>query len=101
MSIKLQGVAMSKGVLSTTSDIVNGIWGVGTEIYRTVADEVSDAVADEAMSRTRQHFKDKGLDENGELFVRHFSHQKKVVEKEFKGMAIKGGLMAMGFGLFF
>lgn len=91
---------MSKGILSTTSDIVNGIWGIGAEVYHTVADEVSEAVLDEALIRTRKHFKGKEVDENNEQFTKYLSQQKMLVEKEFKGMAVKGGLIAVGLGLF-
>ena len=54
---------MSKGVLSTTSDIVNGIWSVGTEVYRMASDEFTEAVNDEAMRRTRKFFNGKNVSE--------------------------------------
>lgn len=92
---------MSKGILSTTSDIVNGIWGAGTEVYKVVSDEVTQAIVDEAMDRTKKHFKGKDVLERDDAFLRYFQQEKLIVEKEFKGMAVKGGLLAMGIGLFF
>ncbi len=92
---------MSKGILSTTSDIVNGIWGVGTEVYNAVSEEVSQAVVDEAMDRTKKHFKGKDVSIRDEAFLRYFQQEKLIVEKEFKGMAVKGGLFALGIGFFF
>jgi len=92
---------MKKGILSTTSDIVNGIWNAGTEVYKVVADEVSDAAKEEALRRTRKHFEGQNIDERSEAFARVYFQHKSEVEKEFKGMAVKGGLMALGLGLFF
>ncbi len=91
---------MSKGLLSMTSDVINGIWNVGTEVYNAVSDEVSQAVVDEAMRRTREHFKDEDIDGKDHRFLRHFLTEKEVVAKEFKSMAVKGGLLMTGLGLF-
>jgi hypothetical protein len=91
---------MSKGLLSITSDVINGVWNVGTEVYKTVSNEVSQAVVDEAMRRTREHFKDDDIDEKDQRFLRYFLNEKDVVAKEFKSMAVKGGLLVTGLGLF-
>jgi len=92
---------MNKGLLSITSDVINGVWNAGTEVYKVVSDEVSQAVVDEAMRRTREHFKGEEVEENDPRFLRHFLSEKEVVTKEFKSMAVKGGLLAAGLGLFF
>ena len=92
---------MSKGFLSVASDVVNGVWNVGTEVYNTVADEVSQAVVDEAMRRTKEHFKGQNVSEKDERFLQHFLKEKEVVAKEFKSMAVRGGLIAAGLGFFF
>jgi len=92
---------MNKGILSMASDVINGVWNAGTEVYKVVADEVSQAVVDEAMRRTEEHFKGRDVSKNDTIFLQHFLKEKEIVAKEFKSMAVKGGLLAAGFGLFF
>jgi len=91
---------MSKGVLSTTAQIVNGIWGIGSEVYRTVSDEIGDAIDQEALDRTRRHF-GQGVDEKSEIFLRRFRIERAQVAREFKKVAVRGGIIALGLGWFF
>jgi len=92
---------MNKGFLSMASEVVNGVWNVGTEVYNTVADEVSQAVVDEAMRRTEEHFKGQNVSKKDERFLQYFLKEKEIVAKEFKRMAVRGGLIATGLGFFF
>jgi hypothetical protein len=89
---------MSKGVLSTTADIVNGIWGIGKEIYDTVSDEITEAIDEEALERTRRHFRGDRLDEQSAAFRKRFRIEREKVAKEYKSVAVKGGLIALGLG---
>ena len=91
---------MSKGVLSTTAEIVNGIWSIGSEVCQTVSDEISDAIDEEALHRTRQYFRGEKVDEKSAVFQKRFQAERKVVAKEFKSVAVKGGLIALGLGWF-
>ena len=92
---------MSKGLLSITSDIINGVWNVGTEVYNAVSDEISQAVVDEAMRRTKKHFIRQDISPKDPRFLQHFLQERESVAKEFKSMALKGGLMAAGIGFLF
>ena len=91
---------MSKEFLSTTAEIINGIWGIGSEVYHTVSDEIGEAIDSEAMERTRRYFRDRNFDENSSVFQRRYQAERAVVAKEFKSVAVKGGLIAMGLGWF-
>ena len=91
---------MSKGVLSTTADIVNGIWSIGSEVCHTVSDEISDAIDEETLHRTRKHFRGEKVDEKSPAFQKRFQVERKAVAREFKSVAVKGGLIALGLGWF-
>jgi len=53
------------------------------------------------MDRTKKYFRGKNVSDRDEAFLRYFQQEKLIVEKEFKGMAVKGGLLALGIGFFF
>lgn len=91
---------MKSGFWGITSDVINGVWNAGEKVYKTVASEVSEAIIAEATKRTREHFKDEDIDNSDPRFMAQFLKEKEVVTKEFKSMAVKGGLIAAGIGLF-
>ena len=91
---------MSKGVLSTTAEIVNGIWGIGAEVYRTVSDEIADVIDEEARSRTLEYFDGDEIDEQSPAFRRRYRIEREAVARQYKSVALKGGLIALGLGIF-
>jgi hypothetical protein len=90
---------MGKSLLGVTMDVVNGIWSVGAEGYKVVKNEVSDAIDNEAKLRTREIVGD--LPEEDYAFQRAYAEERKKVEKDAKELALKGGLLVAGVGLFF
>ena len=90
---------MSKSLLGISMDVVNGIWSVGTETYNVVKNEVNDAIDNEAEIRTRKVLGTKA-DDSAE-FRRVYVKEREKVEKDAKELAVKGGLLAVGLGLFF
>jgi len=90
---------MSKSLLGISMDVVNGIWSVGTETYKVVKNEVNDAIDNETEIRTRKTL-DSQTDDSIE-FKRVYAEERKKVEKDAKELAVKGGLLAVGLGLFF
>ena len=92
---------MRKGLFTAAVDIVNGVWDVGNEVYRTVSDEISDAVDEEALRRTRHYFKGDFVDENSRAFRTRLQTEREAVAREYKSVAVKGGLLALGLGFFF
>ena len=90
---------MSKSLLGVSMDVVNGIWSVGTETYKVVKNEVNDAIDNEAKIRTKKVLGTQ-TDDNVE-FERVYAEERKKVEKDAKELAVKGGLLAVGLGLFF
>ena len=90
---------MSKSLLGVSMDVVNGIWSVGTETYKVVKNEVNDATDNEAKIRTRKALGSQA-DDSIE-FERVYAEEQKKVEKDAKELAVKGGLLAVGLGLFF
>ncbi len=90
---------MSKSLLGVSMDLVNGIWSVGTETYKVVKNEVNDAIDNEAEIRTRKALGNK-TDDSVE-FQRVYAKEREKVEKDAKELAVKGGLLAVGLGLFF
>ena len=91
---------MSRGVLSTTAEIVNGIWGIGSEVYHTVSGEISEAIDQEALDRTRRYFRGEAVEEESAVFRRRYRIEREIVAREFKSVALKGGLLALGLGWF-
>ena len=90
---------MSKSLLGISMDVVNGIWSVGTETYNVVKNEVNDAIDKETKIRTRKIL---GSQADDSLeFKRVYEEERKKVEKDAKELALKGGLLAAGIGLFF
>jgi hypothetical protein len=90
---------MGKSLLGVTMDVVNGIWSVGTEGYKVVKNEVNDAIDNEAKLRTKEIVGD--LPEEDYAFQKVYAQERKKVEKEAKELAVKGGLLAVGIGVFF
>jgi hypothetical protein len=90
---------MSKSLLGISIDVVNGIWSVGSETYKVVKDEVNNAIDNEAEIRTRKVL-GRGSEDSRE-FERLYTLERKKVEKEAKELVLKGGLLAVGVGLFF
>lgn len=90
---------MSKSLLGISMDVVNGIWSVGTETYKVVKNEVNDAIENEAEIRTRKALGGKA-DDSAE-FQSVYTKEREKVEKDAKELAVKGGLLAVGLGLFF
>ncbi len=90
---------MSKSLLGISMDVVNGIWSVGTETYKVVKNEVNDAIDNEAEIRTRKVLGSQ-TDDTAE-FRKVYEKEREKVEKDAKGLAVKGGLLAVGLGLFF
>jgi len=94
---------MNKGVISTTTDIINGIWNIGNEVYQTVSDEISESIDEEALNRTHKYFKLKEveIDEESTEFKKRLLVEREAVAKEYKSVAVKGGLLAIGLGVLF
>jgi len=90
---------MSKSLLGISMDVVDGIWSVGTETYKVVKNEVNDAIDNEAEIRTRKVLGNE-IDDSME-FQRVYTKERDKVEKDAKELAVKGGLLAVGLGLFF
>ncbi len=90
---------MSKSLLGISMDVVNGIWSVGTETYKVVKNEVNDAIDNEAEIRTRKVLGGKADDSTE--FQSVYAKEREKVEKDAKELAVKGGLLAVGLGLFF
>ena len=90
---------MSKSLLGISIDVVNGIWSVGSETYKVVKDEVNNAIDNEAEIRTRKVL-GSNADDTAE-FQDVYAEERKKVEKDAKELAVKGGLLAVGLGLFF
>ncbi len=90
---------MSKSLLGITMDVVNGIWSVGSETYKVVKNEVNDAIDNEAEIRTKKALGSK-VDDTAE-FQSVYAQEREKVEKDAKELAVKGGLLAVGLGLFF
>ncbi len=90
---------MSKSLLGISMDVVNGIWSVGSETYKVVKNEVNDAIDNEAEIRTRKALGSQ-TDDSIE-FKRVYAEEREKVEKDAKELAVKGGLLAVGIGLFF
>ena len=82
------------------AEIVNGVWDVGTEVYREVSDDISEAIDEEALLRTRRYFGNE-VDEASTAFYSRYMIERKAVVREYKAVAVKGGLMAVGLGFFF
>ena len=80
-------------------DVVNGIWSVGTETYKVVKNEVNDAIDNEVEIRTRKVLGSKA--EDSAEFRNVYEKEREKVEKDAKELALKGGLLAVGLGLFF
>jgi hypothetical protein len=100
-NIKLQGgTTMSKGVISTTAEIVNGIWNIGTEVYQTVSGEISESIDEEALERTRKYFNGDAVDEESAVFQKRYRIEREIVAREYKSVAIRGGMLAFGLGWF-
>ena len=91
---------MNKGLFSITAEIVNGVWDAGTEAYRAVSDEISKAIDEEALLRTHRYFGD-AVDEHGATFRSRYRIEREAVAREYKAVAVKGGLLAAGLGFFF
>ena len=91
---------MNKDFFSTTAKIVNGIWDLGTGVYQVVSDDISNAVDEEALRRTHRYFGD-AVDEHSATFRSRYRVERKTVAREYKAVAVKGGLLALGLGLFF
>ena len=90
---------MSKSLLGISMDVVNGIWSVGIETYKVVKNEVNDAIDNEAEIRTKKALSSK-VDDTAE-FQSVYAQEREKVEKDAKELAVKGGLLAVGLGLFF
>ena len=90
---------MSKSLLGISMDVVNGIWSVGTETYKVAKNEVNDAIDNETKVRTKKVL-GSNTDDNMQ-FERVYAEERKKVEKDAKELAVKGGLLAVGLGLFF
>ena len=90
---------MNRSLLGVTMDVVNGIWSVGTEGYKVVKNEVNDAIDNEAKLRTKKVLGSKV--EDSIEFEQVYTLEREKVEREAKELAVKGGLLAVGVGLFF
>jgi len=90
---------MSKSLLGMSIDVVNGIWSVGSETYKVVKNEVNATIDNEAKIRTRKVLGSQ-TDDTAE-FRKVYKQEREKVEKDAKGLAVKGGLLALGLGLFF
>ena len=90
---------MGKSLLGISMDVVNGIWSVGTETYKVVKNEVNDAIDNEVEIRTRKVLGSKA--EDSAEFRNVYEKEREKVEKDAKELALKGGLLAVGLGLFF
>jgi len=89
---------MSKGLISIAADIVNTAWGVGEQVYKTVSDEVAESIKEEALRRTEKYCKKHNLQKGSEAYQAYLKKQKKEVANEYKSLAVKGGLIGLGFG---
>ena len=90
---------MSKSLLGISIDVVNGIWSVGSETYKVVKDEVNNAIDNEADIRTRKVLGSKV--EDSIEFEQVYTLEREKVEREAKELVVRGGLLAVGLGLFF
>jgi len=89
---------MSKTLISIAADIVNTAWGVGEDIYKTVSNEVVESIEEEALYRTKKYCKKHNIVKGSEAYKAYLAKQKKLVAKEYKSLAVKGGLIGLGFG---
>lgn len=92
---------MSKSLLSVSKDIVDGIWGVGTETYKVVKNEVNNAIDNEADFRTEKILGDKLIDKSSLEYQSLFNKEREKVERDAKELAVKGGLLAVGLSFMF
>lgn len=88
------------GILGTSVEIVNGIWGIGSDIYKATKEEISKEIDDETEIRVRKLIGDK-LSSDSIDYKQVYRTQRLQVKKDAKEMAGKGALMLVGFGLLF
>jgi Mn-dependent DtxR family transcriptional regulator len=87
---------MGKTALTVSAEAVNKIWDIGSGIYHSVSDEISEAIDREALDRTERYFKNSEVDPESHAFKRRFRTERQIVAKELKSAAFKGGLIVMG-----
>lgn len=90
---------MSRGLLGVSMNVVNSIWSMGTETYKMAKNEINDAIDNEAEIRTRKTLGN--IADDSSEYKRIYAKERENVEKDAKDLAVKGGLLAVGIGLFF
>jgi hypothetical protein len=86
-------------VLSIASEVVNTVWNVGSGAVSVISKEINESIKDEALSRTKKHFKKKGkinISHSDPDFIKRYKKEYKKVSDEYKSLAVKGGLIAFG-----
>ena len=91
---------MSHYLISTITNVINTTWNIGEQVYTTISDEVIKSINDEASKRTKKYCKKHNITKGSVVYEAYLEKQKKVVSKEYKSLAIKGGLIGLGFGFF-
>ncbi len=87
--------------LSTTKEVVNGIWSIGKEIYGGVKEEIDRAIDEETISRVRKNHNMATADELTIKSSSAYQIERASVKKDARDVGVKGGLMLLGINLLF
>ena len=87
---------MRKDALTASAEAVNKIWDIGTGIYHSISDEISEAIDREALDRTERYFRGSEFDPASPTFERRLRIERQIVARELKSASLKGGLILLG-----
>ena len=88
------------GILGSTINTINTVWGIGSSIYKEGQSIISNEIDEETEIRVRKKLGNT-LSTNEREYKTTFDIERKKVKKEAKEIAGKGALIILGFGLFF